>query len=87
MKIKKTTIENVHGLHLRVAAEVASAAKRYDVDIRICKGCMKADGCSVLQLLMLDAPCGTEVDVTIEGENECAAMDALLGLFSDGGGI
>lgn len=87
MKTEKAIVQNPRGVHLRVAAEVAAAARRYGVDITICKGCVKANGCSVLQLLMLDAPQGSELEVTVSGERECAALEALMGLFSDGGGI
>jgi phosphotransferase system HPr (HPr) family protein len=87
VKKQKAVIQDPNGMHLRVAAGVAHAAKRYGVDITICKDCKKADGCSVLELLMLDAPKGSEIEVMISGEKECDALQAVLGLFSNGGGI
>ncbi len=72
-------------MHLRVAGQVVEAAKRYNVDIAICKGCEKADGCSILQLLMLAASEGCEIEIAVNGEQECNAMDELKGLFSAAG--
>ncbi len=98
MKTHRIKVQNPLGLHLRVAAEVAQTAKKYNVNISICKGCHKENGCtskdclkasgdSVLQLLMLDAAKGSELDITVEGRNESAAIEYLFGLFDYGGGI
>ncbi len=87
MKKEKAIVRNRSGMHLRVAGQVVDAAKRFNVDVTICKGCEKADGCSILQLLMLTAPEGCELEITVKGDQERDAMDELKGLFSDGGGI
>jgi phosphocarrier protein HPr len=87
MKKEKAIVQNRNGMHLRVVGQVVEAAKRFNVDITICKGCETADGCSILQLLMLAASEGCELEITVEGDREHDAMDELKGLFSDGGGI
>lgn len=87
MKKENAIVHNSNGMHLRVAGRVVDAAKRFGVDITICKGGEKADGRSILQLLMLAASKGCELEITVEGDRECDAMDELKGLFSDGGGI
>ena len=66
---------------------MVEAAKRFGVDVTICKGCDKADGCSILQLLMLGATEGSEIEVMVEGDDSCEALSSLMGIFNDGGGI
>jgi len=84
---QKAIIRNQNGMHLRVAGQVVDAARRFGVDVTICKGCEKADGCSILQLLMLGAAEGSEIEVIVEGKESCEALSSLMGIFSDGGGI
>jgi phosphocarrier protein HPr len=43
----------------------------------------KVNAKSIMGVMMLAAGIGTEVEIEIEGEDEQAAMDALVGLIND----
>lgn len=85
MRKETAVVRNPNGIHLRVAGQVAQAAKRFNVDIAICKGCEKADGCSLFQLLLLEAIEGSEIEITVDGEREDEALDELRCLLGDKG--
>jgi phosphotransferase system HPr (HPr) family protein len=55
--------------------------------ITVCKGCEKADGCSLLELLMLGVEQGSEIEVIANGGEEQQSMDDLSQIFSQGAGI
>jgi len=42
-----------------------------------------ADAANIMSLLMLAAPCGTELTVHAEGEDAEQALDAIQALFDD----
>jgi phosphocarrier protein len=87
MLTKKVTIQNEHGLHARVALHVAVASKKADAVVTICRGCRKADGCSVLQLLMLEAGQGSEIELLVSGGNEEKCIRDIATIFTNGAGI
>jgi phosphotransferase system HPr (HPr) family protein len=90
MKSQNVILRCEHGLHLRVATEVAKIARQSGTAVHIqCAGCPKADACSVLQLLTLGAAAGTPLEIVAEGtaEKECAVIHALADVFENGGGI
>ncbi len=67
MVAKKVTIRTAHGIHARVAARVAEECLRFESDISICKGCEKANGCSILELMSIGASDGCEVEIKASG--------------------
>jgi phosphocarrier protein len=87
MITKKMIIHNEHGLHSRVALRVAEKCKTCSSQITVCKGCGKASGCSVLELLMLGAEKGAEIEVTAVGGEEQKSLNDLSQIFSQGSGI
>ena len=84
---KKLIVGNEHGIHARVALRVLETGKKLGSRITLCKGCVKADGCSILEMLMLQAEKGSEVEVLISGGQEDQCMARLSELFSEGLGI
>jgi phosphocarrier protein len=87
MQTRKLVVRNEHGMHARVALAVAQKAKDYAAQVTICKGCEKADGCSVLELLLLGASRGVELEVTVCGKDEEKALAELSQIFEEGSGI
>ncbi len=87
MRKKTLVIGNEHGIHARVALRVVETGRSLGSRITLCKGCAKADGCSILEMLMLQAEKGSEVEVLINGGEEEKCLAALSELFSDGLGI
>lgn len=88
MQTRNVTVQCEQGLHLRVAAQVANAARKLNARVTIhCRDCPKASACSVLELLMLGAAKGTELEVEAEGADEKKALSAMREVFEHGGGI
>ena len=88
MKTKEIQVQCAGGLHLRVAAAVVTAVKRQQSEVFLrCAGCPRANACSVMELLQLGAARGTSLEVTVEGPDEEATLQALTGIFETGGGI
>jgi phosphocarrier protein len=79
---RQVGVNDVLGLHLRVADQFVRSANAFRSDIRVhCKGAM-ADGKSILDLLGLTAECGTTLVVEAEGCDAEDAVDALADLVS-----
>jgi phosphotransferase system HPr (HPr) family protein len=86
--LKKTVIvREINGIHARPAAIIAQTCQRLNSKVTFCNGCEEADGCSILQVLLLAAAQGTELEVTVEGGNEEAAITEIAYLFECGAGI
>lgn len=84
---KKVILKAIHGLHARPAAKVVRKCQNFESKITICKGCDKADGCSIMELLLLGAEEGTELEIIAVGNDEKKAMQGIVGLFENGSGI
>ena len=81
---KTITVINPLGLHARPAAKVVDCAARFTSDIRISYKNQEIDAKSIMSVLMLAAPCGSELSVAITGDDENDAMMALEALFTSG---
>ncbi|MBR3893603.1 MAG: HPr family phosphocarrier protein [Clostridia bacterium] len=82
MKEFTYTIEDPNGLHARPAGMLATFAKRFQSDIRIKVGDKEADAKRLLALMSLGAVHGTNLTVSVSGEDEEVAaqeLEAYLG--------
>ena len=79
---RKFKIANKFGLHARAAALLVKAAKRYHATVTVIKGSKKVDGKSIMNVLMLAAGPGTEIDIVTEGHDAEEAMEELAGLIN-----
>lgn len=85
--IRRTvTIANRLGLHMRAANVFADAASRFGASVQVVRGGLKVNGKSIMGLMMLAAPYGTDIVIETNGADEQAAMDELVGLVEDGFG-
>jgi phosphocarrier protein len=78
------TIINKLGLHARAAAKFVGVAGKYACQIRVGRapGSM-VDGKSIMAVMMLAAGKGTELELQTEGEDDQAALDALVELINN----
>jgi len=79
--VKQFHITNKLGLHARAAAKIVELARRYRSQLYIRKDDLEIDGSSILSILTLSCPWGTEIQVRIEGEDSDAFMSQLTQLF------
>ena len=87
MRSKKVIVCNEHGIHARVALRVLEKSKDLQSQVTICKGCVKAQGCSILEMLMLGAEKGSEVELIVNGGDEEKCIEMISDIFADGSGI
>lgn len=87
MKSTSIVIRTKPGLHLRVAGQICEHARTLQSKITVRKGDRIADGRSIIDLLLLDAPEGTELELIAEGDDEEIALAAIKQVFFNGEGI
>jgi len=74
------------GLHARAAAQLVQTANRFKADVTVTKDGEQVNGKSIMGLLMLAAPMGSLLSVTVSGEDAQPAMQAIGALINDGFG-
>ena len=79
-----TTIKNRAGIHARPAALLVQTVKDFKCSVYIEKDTDQINGKSIMGVLTLGASYGTELKLITDGEDEEAAMEALLNLFESG---
>ena len=80
---RRVTLVNKLGLHARAASKLVQTAAGFHSAVWIENGHRRVNGKSIMGVLMLAAPCGSELDLEIDGDDEDAAMDALVALIED----
>ena len=80
-RIKKLRISNELGLHARAAAKIVALAAQYKSNLFLRKDDQEVDGGSILSILALACPKGTEIEVKTVGEDSEALMQAITLLF------
>lgn len=82
----RTVIRNSLGLHARPAMAFVELANAHacDVTVRRADGDEEVDGKSIMQMLLLAATKGTELEIACDGVDEGAAVAALVKLVDTG---
>lgn len=83
MQESTITISNKLGLHARASAKLTKLAGGFPCDVWIGKGERKVNAKSIMGVMMLAAGIGSQVVLQTQGEQEDAAMAALLALIND----
>jgi phosphocarrier protein len=78
---KIVTIQNRAGIHARPAALLVQATKDFKCTIFFEKGNDRINAKSIMGVITLGAAYGTEIKITAEGDDEEAAVNALVRLF------
>jgi phosphocarrier protein HPr len=87
MKEKRSfTIKNRLGLHARAAALLVQTANSFQSDIVVTKGGEEVSGKSIMGILMLAAPQGSQIEIAASGEDAREALAAIGKLIDDGFG-
>jgi phosphocarrier protein len=82
MELKKTlTINNELGLHARAAAKIVELVGRYDSSLFLKKDDQEVDGSSILSILTLACPKGTDIQARAVGEDSQDLIEAVNLLF------
>lgn len=86
MTRREVTIRNRLGLHARAAARFVHTANRFRARVTVSGNGKSMDGKSILGILLLAASQGSVLQVGADGEDEEAAVSALVELVEGGFG-
>jgi len=81
MKTQTIVIQNRAGIHARPAAMLVQETKNFISNIYFEKGNDSINAKSIMGIITLGAAYGTEIKIIAEGEDEEAAVAALVHLF------
>lgn len=81
MPERNLTLTNKRGLHARAATKLVQCAQSFSAKVQVCKQTQCADASNIMSLLMLAAPCGTELRVEAKGDDAEQALNAIEALF------
>lgn len=84
MKSATYVVKNKMGIHARPAADIAKLVGKHKSEVILEAGTKKANGKSVLMLTTLGAKKGTEVTLTVSGEDEEEVFAQLDDMFKNG---
>jgi len=79
---RQVTISNKLGLHARAATKLVMLANEFDANVTLIQGSKTASAASVLGLLMLESGLGKTIDITADGPDAQAALDAICALIN-----
>jgi phosphocarrier protein HPr len=74
----RVVVRNPQGLHMRPAMAFTQIANRFRSAVTLRRPGKTANGRSMVQLIMLAAPQGTELDLEVEGDDAAAALPVLV---------
>jgi phosphocarrier protein len=77
------TISNKLGLHARASAKLTKLAGSFKSDVFMSRNDRRVNAKSIMGVMMLAAGIGSSVVIEVDGADEQAALDALLGLIND----
>ncbi|MCP4397353.1 MAG: HPr family phosphocarrier protein [bacterium] len=82
-EIRVAVIQNELGLHARAAAQFVQTANKYRAEVTVEKDGEEVNGKSILSLMMLAAPIGSEVMLKAEGDDAIDLLESLVMLIDN----
>ncbi len=83
MKSDRITIINKLGLHARAAAKLVQLSNQFHAAVRLEKDGEEADGKSIMDVLMLAGTKDSVITITVDGNDEDAALLEIRSLIND----
>jgi len=77
---RNALIANRRGLHARAAAKFVKLAATFDAQVTVGHRGTEVSGISIMGLMMLAAAPGCSIDISAQGADAQAALDALTDL-------
>lgn len=78
------TLTNALGFHLRAVNRFVQLCQQFQAKVRVFCNSRTADGCNVLDLLMLTADCGARLEIEATGPDAEKAIAVLCTLIQQG---
>ncbi len=83
MIAEKITIINKLGLHARAASKLVNCASQFESEVYLSKKDNRVNAKSIMGVMMLAASKGVELELEVDGADEQACRDAIVGLIND----
>ena len=83
MQKRDIEIVNKLGLHARASAKLTQLATSFKCEVNLERNTRRVNAKSIMGVMMLAAGKGATIVIETDGEDEAAAMDALVALISD----
>jgi phosphotransferase system HPr (HPr) family protein len=77
-------VPNTQGLHARPVMRFVDVASQFQCRVLVRKGEHVVDGKNPMEMMLLEATKGTELEIVAEGDDSAEALDALVGLVESG---
>lgn len=81
---KRVQIINPAGLHTRPSATIVKIASKYKSDFYMSINGLRVNGKSIIGVMTLSSPMGTEVDLEFSGVDEEKLAEEMCGYFERG---
>jgi phosphocarrier protein len=83
---RTVTIVNPQGLHARPVMRFVDLASQFQSQVQVKKGKVVVDGKNPMEMMLLEATQGSQMELLADGPDANGALDALAGLIADGFG-
>ena len=84
MSLRRTVeIINERGLHARASAKFVKLASSFDAEVHVSRDGSTVDARSIMGLMMLAAGIGSTIEISAEGAEADAALEALCALVAN----
>lgn len=83
MKQVELELVNRLGLHARAASKLVQTASGFDSQVWLANGDKRVNAKSIMGVLLLAAPCGSELTLEVDGPDEDEAARAISELITD----
>ena len=83
MPLAETEIVNKLGLHARASAKLTQVASAFASEVWLSRNGRRVNAKSIMGVMMLAAGKGSSIQIETAGEDEDAAMQAVLALIAD----
>lgn len=80
------TVVNPQGLHARPVMRFVDLANQFQARVRIKKGNCIVDGKNPMEMMLLEASQGSQMELLADGPDAARALDALVALIAEGFG-
>ena len=81
--VRVVRIENSQGLHARPVMKFVDIARQFQSRIVVRKGDYGVDGKDPMEMMLLEAPAGTELELSAEGPDAAVAIEDLARLVKN----
>lgn len=81
---RKVRVKDPSGLHARSARNLVDEVEEFEARVRLRNDDTEADANSIMEILMLAASAGSELELIVEGADEEQATERLEEFFEEG---